>query len=349
MRLMMAVTTACTLLCAVVAETATAASQDSIWPRLVSNMRLVNDEQREIINWARHYARHPDATERMLARSQPFLWHIVEAVDRYELPAEVALLPAIESGFDPHAASPQQAHGLWQFLPSTGRALGLTSSPHYDARRDPVASTDAALRYLRSLYSRFGDWQLALAAYNIGAARLSRLVAAQPRGTDFWALELPRETYEHVRRLMAMALLVEQPQRFGLKLPAIPNRPAAEPVALERPVNLVHTARAAGVPEAVIRVYNPGLQNLANTTSKTTVLLPTAHAARLRTVLAETSYKPEPIGLAVVHIVQAGESLWRIARRYDTSVDALLRHNKVLRANLIRPGSRLEVPAQTSS
>lgn len=349
MRLITVVVSTCMLLCALGAGSAAAGVPDSIWPRLVANMRLVNDEQAEIIRWARHYARHPDATERMLARAQPFLWYIVDAVDRYELPAEVALLPAIESGFDPHAASPQQAHGLWQFLPSTGRALGLSTSPHYDARRDPIASTDAALRHLRSLYARFGDWQLALAAYNIGAARLSRLIAAQPRVTDFWALKLPRETHEHVRRLMGIALLVEQPQRFGIRLPSIPNRPAAESVRLDRAVNLRQAAAIAGVPEAVIRGYNPGLNNLGNTTTKPVVLLPTDHAARLRTALASAAHEPEAVGPAVVHIVQPGESLWRIARRYDTSVDALLRHNKLLRANMIRPGHRIEVPAHTSS
>lgn len=349
MRLMKAVATACWLAGTLHAGAIGAAAPDSIWPRLVANMRLVNDEQREIVGWARHYARHPDATERLLGRSQPFLWYIVDAVEREGMPAELALLPAIESGFDPHAASPQRAHGLWQFIPATGRALGLTTTPHYDARRDPLASTDAALRYLRAHYARFGDWHLALAAYNIGAARLSRLLGEQPRGADFWSLRLPRETHEHVRRLMGMALLVEQPQRFGMRLPAIADRPAAETIALRRPVNLRRAAQTAGVPESVIKVYNPGLSNLDNTTAKHGILLPAGHAQRLRQALSDTAHPPVPLANPLVHVVQPGESLWRIARRYDTSVDALMRHNRLQRAGLIRPGHRLEVPGGTSS
>ena len=351
MRPIPAAVAACWLACSLHAGPVTAGSPpDSIWPRVAANMRLVNDEQREIVDWARYYAGKPDATQRLLARSQPFLWYIVEAVERENLPAEIALLPAIESGFDPHAASPQRAHGLWQFLPATGRALGLPTTTQYDARRDPIASTDAAIRYLRSHYARFGDWHLALAAYNIGAARLSRLLEAQPRGTDFWALQLPRETHEHVRRLMGMALLVEQPQRFGIRLPPIADRPAAETIALDRPVNLRQAARIAGVPEAVITVYNPGLGNLDSTSVKRGILLPTAHAQRLRAALDRA---PAPVVApapkARVHVVQPGESLWRIARRYDTSVDALMQHNKLRHAGLIRPGSRIEVPAGTSS
>ncbi|MES0873519.1 transglycosylase SLT domain-containing protein [Sinimarinibacterium thermocellulolyticum] len=343
-------------LCAPLPASASFAAGDSIWPRIVANLRLVNDEQPQIVTCAQRYAKHADATRRLLARSQPFLWHIVETVERYDLPAELALLPAVESGFDPHAASSQQALGLWQLLPSTGRSLGLKTTAHYDARRDPLASTDAALRHLRALYAHFSDWRLALAAYNLGQSRLSRLLDAHPRGTDFWDLRLPRETSEHVCRVMALALLVEQPGRFGIRLPDIPDTPAAEQIPLHGPVDLARAAKLAGVPEAVIRVYNPGLDDLGDTAGKSVLLLPSAHARRLRASLAkvddparfaQTSRAAVPS--TQVHVVQPGETLWRIARRYQTSVDALMRHNNLVPASQIRPGHRLRVPSQTAS
>lgn len=319
-------------------------ADELIWPRIVARMRLVDDDNAETRRWARDYARHPDAVRQLLARAEPYLWHIVEAVERRDMPAEIVLLPAIESGFDPAARSQQHASGLWQFVPWTGREMGLHSTRDYDGRRDPVASTRAALGHLSDLHERFGDWHLALAAYNTGAARLAGLMRKQPQAADFWALKLPREPHEHVRRLMGLALLVEQPQKYGLRLPPIANRPANELVALRKPIDLDAAARKAQVREAVVRAYNPGLHNLGNTTGKKYVVLPAADAARLRRVLAAGEFPPQPIPQVLVHVVQPGESLWRIARRYAVSVETIVRWNRIADRTVIRPGRRLEVP-----
>jgi membrane-bound lytic murein transglycosylase D len=320
-----------------------------LWSRLILRMQLVNDQQTEIVTAARHLARHPDAVQRMLARSEPFLWYIAEAVERFDLPAEVALLPAVESGFDPLADSPRHAQGLWQLLPSTGRSLGLYASHSYNPRRDPLASTDAAVRHLRALYARFGDWHHALAAYNLGAARFSRLLQAQPDARDFWELKLPTETHTHVRRLMATALLVEQPQRFGLRLPAIADRPAAERIALERPVDLRRAARQAGIDESLIASFNPGLLRLEDTAGKRALLLPSPQAARLRRTLAQARFAPAASRQdARVHVVQPGDSLSTIARRYRVSVDHLARHNGLQKTGTIHPGRKLELPPTSS-
>lgn len=310
-------------------------------------MRLVNDQHPDTIQWARHYAQYPVAFRQMLARSEPFLWYIVEAVEGRSIPAEIALLPAVESSFDPHARSPQKAHGLWQFVPWTGRALGLHSGRHYDARRDPIESTQAALGYLDDLHERFGDWHLALAAYNSGAARLSKLLRNQSSAGDFWDLQLPRETYEHVRRLMGIALLIEKPRQFGVELPPIRNRHAAELIRLDQPINLSRAARRAQVSETLIRQYNPGLQTLSHTTGKRLLALPPAEAARLRETLAAHEFRPEPIPSVVVHMVEPGDSLWRIARRYAVSVRDLARQNNISEKAVLRPGRRLEVPIST--
>lgn len=318
-----------------------------IWPRIVTGMRLVDDQQPQVRSWAAEYARHPHAFHRLLSRSEPFLWYIVEAAEQRGLPMELVLLPAVESGFDPYARSQQKAQGLWQFTPWTGRALGLQNTRHYDARRDLVPSTDAALDYLQDMHRRFGDWHLALAAYNIGSARLAGLIRDQSQAPDFWAIKLPRQTYEHVRRLMGIALLVEKPAEFGVQLPAIGNRRAAELVALERPVNLRRAAAQAGIDEALVRAYNPGLHNMTHTTGKKVVMLPAAEAARLRSALSLARYAPEPVPTVVVHVVRPGDSLWHIARRYDVKINDITRHNGLAEDAVIRPGHKLEVPIQS--
>lgn len=346
MHLRKAATAALLALC--VLKPADASESDGpIWPRIVAGMRLVDDEQPQVRRWAAEYARHPHSFRRLLSRSEPYLWYIVEAAEQRGLPMEVVLLPAIESGFDPQARSQQKAQGLWQFMPGTGQALGLHNTRHYDARRDLVPSTDAALDYLQDLYRRFGDWHLALAAYNIGSARLAALLRDQSHAPDFWAVKLPRETYEHVRRLMGIALLVEKPGEFGVQLPTIGNRRKTELVALKRPVNLRRAAAQAGIDEALVRAYNPGLHNMANTTDKKVVVLPAAEAARLRDALSLARYAPEPIRSVVVHVVRPGDSLWHIARRYDVKVNDITRHNGLAEDAVIRPGRKLEVPIQS--
>jgi membrane-bound lytic murein transglycosylase D len=307
-------------------------------------MRIVDPEQPDTVVEARRYARDPARFAQMLARSEPFLWFIVEAVELREMPLEIALLPAVESGFDPHAHSPAQARGLWQFVPWTGRAMGLQQSRHYDARRDPVASTRAALAYLSRLHQRFGDWLLALAAYNVGDARLERAIRDQ--GTRvFWDLDLPAETRAHVPRLLGVALAVQHPERFGVALPALPNRQAAEFVMLEGPRDLERAAAAAGVAAESLERYNPGLLTARNSRGKHSVLLPPAEAARLRAALASGHYVPAPEPREQEHVVAPGDSLWTIARRYRVSVQQLARWNDLAPRAVLRPGRRLLILA----
>jgi membrane-bound lytic murein transglycosylase D len=321
---------------------AAAESDQLIWPRIAAGMRIVDPEHPETVTWARQYARNPTAFASMLERSEPFLWYIVEAVELRELPLELALLPAVESGFDPHAASGKRARGLWQFVPWTGRALGLQSNAGYDARRDPVASTRAALGYLQGLHNRFDDWLLAVAAYNVGDARL----AAAMRRDDtrnFWDLDLPKETRNHVPRLLGVALLIKQPQRFGVTLPAIRNRHAAEIVRLPAAINLGQAARDAQISRATLERYNPGLDDVQNTRQKSVVLLPSREAGRLRVVLSTRSYPPTPRNDGIVYVVQRGDSLWSIARRHKVSVRDVVAWNDLGRQSTLKPGAKLKL------
>lgn len=323
--------------------TATAAeSNQLIWPRIAAGMRIVDPEHPETVTWARKYARNPAAFRGMLERSEPFLWYIVEATELRDLPLELALLPAVESGFDPHARSGKRAGGLWQFVPWTGRALGLQSTSAYDARRDPVASTRAALGYLQGLHSRFDDWLLAVAAYNVGDARLaSAMRKADTR--NFWDLDLPAETRDHVPRLLGVSLLVKQPQRFGVTLPPIRNRHAAEIVRLPEAINLAKAASDALIPRATLERYNPGLRDAFNTGKKAVVLLPPKEAQRLRTALNSGRYPPVARPTEIVHVVQNGDSLWSIARRYRVSVRDVAAWNDITTRSVLKPGHRLTV------
>jgi membrane-bound lytic murein transglycosylase D len=325
-----------------VAPATLAADSATIWPRIASGMRIVDAEQPDTVTWARRYAAHPDEVAQMLARSEPFLWYIVESVEVREMPLEIALLPAVESGFNPNARSQQKARGLWQFVPWTGRALGLADTLTYDARRDPITSTRAALNYLQSLHNRFGDWLLAVAAYNVGEARLA--AAMKDRGSAaFWDLDLPTETREHVPRLLGVALLVMQPQRFHVKLPAIANRQTGELVALGGARDVAAAARQAKVSLSTIQRYNPGLKNSNNSRGKKALLLPPEDAARMRRELARNDYKAKPVRGQIEHVVKAGDSLWGIAHRYQVSVKQLLAWNDLPAKPKLKPGRKLMV------
>lgn len=329
-------------LCGSTAVAATGTDSELIWPRIAKGMRLVDGEQPETVIWARHYARNPIQFAQMLARSEPFLWYIVEAVELRELPLEIALVPAVESSFDSQARSQRKARGLWQFIPRTGRALGLQETSHYDAKRDAVESTRAALTYLLKLHRRFNqDWLLTLAAYNIGERTLAEAIerAGSP---NFWDLDLPAETREHIPRLLGIALLIQQPERFNISLPPIYNRNAAEMVVLDKPRDLEKAARRADVARATIERYNPGLKTLANTQGKRWLLLPEEEARRLRAELAQREYQPTA-KVAQEHIVSGGESLWRIARRYKVSVAELREWNKLGKSSALKPGRRLVI------
>jgi membrane-bound lytic murein transglycosylase D len=319
-----------------------AATSPTIWPRIASGMRIVDPEQPETVTWARRYAEQPGNVRQMLARSEPFLWYIVEATELRDMPLEIALLPAVESGFDAQARSSQKARGLWQFVPWTGRALGMSETLTYDQRRDPIQSTRAALNYLQRLHDRFGDWLLAVAAYNVGESRLGDALKASPHH-GFWDLDLPAETREHVPRLLGMALLVMQPDRFGVELPPIANGQGGEMVALGGARDVAAAAKHCGVSMDTIERYNPGLKNSSNTRGGKALLLPPVEAVKLRRELARSDYKARPVHGRTEHVVKAGDSLWSIARQYKVSVAKLRAWNDLPSKLALKPGRKLMV------
>lgn len=295
----------------------------------------------------RHFLRQNDYMGVVAGRGKLFLHYIVEELDRRNMPQELALLPMVESAFDPFAHSSQSASGLWQIIPSTGKYLGLEQDWWYDGRLDLRDSTRAALDYLEELHRYFeGDWLLAVAAYNGGKSRVRRAQRRNQKNgkaTDFWSLRLPRETRGYVPRLLALATIVSNPDRYGVTLPSIPNEPVIEVVDIGGQIEMRRAADLAAIPLLDLRMLNAGHRRWATApTRPPELLLPLGSGGRLRQKLA--SLPPEERLPWQYYRIRRGDSLSQIARNFNTSVDVLRQANGI-RGNLIRAGDKLMIPA----
>lgn len=293
------------------------------------------------------YARRADEIEIIAQRAEPFLHLILTEIAERGLPTELALLPVIESAYDPTARSHKAAAGLWQFMPATGRLFGLERNLWYDARYDVLASTQAALDYLEQLAQRFdGDWLLALAAYNAGHGRVSRAIARNVRAgqpTDFWSLSLPRETRRYVPKFLAMRAIVASPGAFAVDLPPIANRSVVQPVHLSEQIDLAFAADTLGLERAELQRLNPAYRyGLTLPKGGSVVLVPAQHAEVFQHRLADILDTQQ---LWSYHTVATGETLSHLAMRYRTSV-AVLREMNGLAGDLIRAGRPLRVPTR---
>ncbi|MFT7235531.1 MAG: membrane-bound lytic murein transglycosylase D [Methylophagaceae bacterium] len=281
----------------------------------------------------------------MSKRARPYLHHIVSELDKRNMPMEIALLPVIESGFKPYVYSSSGAAGIWQFMPATGRVFGLEQNGWYDGRRDIVASTDAALDYLQKLYGDFGDWQLALAAYNAGEGRVGRAIRKNikaGKNTDFWSLDLPAETTAYVPKLMAVSHLVFQPSHYGMTLRPIENKPVFEVVGTGSQIDLALAAELAGITSDELYQFNPGFNYWATQPEGPhEIVLPIAKIDIFKRKLAALPIKDRMQWQR--HKIKQGESLGVIAENYKTSVSVLKKTNK-LASNNIRAGRHLLIP-----
>ncbi|BBA37203.1 putative membrane-bound lytic murein transglycosylase [Methylocaldum marinum] len=221
-------------------------------------------EHEEIDRELEWFVSHPGYVDRVQRRAEPFLYSIVKQFEKNDVPGELALLPVIESAFQPEAVSPAKAAGLWQFIPSTGRRYGLIQNRSYDGRRDVYASTRAAIKYLKKLHSDFnGDWLLAIAAYNCGEGAVARAIKkneARNKPTDFWSLDLPGETRTYVPRLLAVAKLFAGADQYGIDLHYIPNEALFKPVKIDTQLDLALAASAADIPLDKLFELNPGFK-----------------------------------------------------------------------------------------
>lgn len=320
---------------------------DNIWQRIGAGLQLQEHYQRpEVEAQLRNYAGRQNYFDLVSLRAEPFLYWIVEEIEGRGLPLELALLPMVESTFNPSARSRDNAVGLWQFLPNTGEGYGLQQDFWYDGRRDPYASTRAALDYLEVLYQRFEeDWLLALAAYNTGGGNLSRAIrraGSEVGEASFWDLPLARETQSHVPRLLALSRIIANPELYDVELPAIANTNPLSPVDIGQQIELSQVAKLIGLDIETIQALNPGyLQWATHPQSPQSLLIPSDQQQQLTAGLARL--EPEQFVTWEHYRIQSGDTLSGIAAKLNTSV-ALLRTVNKINGSQIIAGRDLLVP-----
>jgi len=304
-------------------------SQDDVWQRIRAGFKIDAGAAKNPLvavheSW---YASRPDYVRRMVDRSRLYLFHIVEEVDRRAMPMEIALLPMIESAFNPTALSPSAASGIWQFIPSTGRLYGLKQDSWYDGRRDFTAATNAALDYLGKLYLDFGDWQLALAAYNCGEGCVTRAIqknVAQGLPTDYASLSLPNETRHYVPKLLAIKNLVSDPERYGIAIDSLPNQPYFGQVTVRASLDVRSAARLAGMSSDEFIALNAAFpRNLIRSDTPVNLLVPIDKADKFQRNLESSNWDSwQP------YAAKKGERPEAIAQRFGVSVVRLKEHNQ---------------------
>jgi len=332
------------------AQPAAPAPETDLWQRIRAGLALPPVNSPYVAEYERWYSQRPEYIEAMVQRARLYLYHIVESVDARGMPMEIALLPAIESAFKPGAYSRAAAAGLWQFIPGTGRRYGLRQTWWYDGRRDVIAATEAALDYLDTLHQEFGDWQLALAAYNAGENSIRKALAEnrrRGRSLEYTALRLRPETMRYVPKLMAFTNIVRDPAAYGLALTSIPDKPYFTAIDAGGQIDLGVVARAGGLDIRLLYALNPGYRRWATDPhGPHRVIVPLDNEQALRAALDRL---PEEDRMQYArHDVRRGESLGRIASRYGVSVQAIRSANH-LPGNLIRAGDSLLVPVASGT
>ncbi len=235
--------------------------QKDVWRRIGMQLEMDIPDNKKIAYYRTWYLKHPSHLRTVSERAQPFLYMITKRIEERGLPMELALLPVVESSFDAFAYSHGSAAGLWQFVPGTGKMMGLEQNYWYDGRRDVYASTNAALDYLEQQSKRFdGNWDHAIAAYNSGGGRVSSAIRKNKKlgkPTDFFSLDLPKETSSYVPKLLALADIVANQDKYGIEIPPIPNKPVLTLVDPKEQLDLAIAADYAGIGVKELQGYNP--------------------------------------------------------------------------------------------
>ena len=327
--------------------------QKDLWVHIRQGFAMPDLDNALVRRKTREYAANSEYLQRMLQRSRIYLYHIVEEVEKRGLPTELALLPMVESAFNPMAYSRAHASGIWQFVPGTGKRFDLKQNSYYDGRRDIVDSTDAALEYLTSLYKRYGDWHLVLASYNWGENAVARAVARNRKAgkpIDYSSLRMPRETRNYVPKLQALKNIISAPSKYGIDLAPIPNERYFTTVLTGRPeLDVALAARLAEMPVREFKALNPGMRApLMRSPKGTRIVLPSEKVAIFHENLAKhdrasgriisassgatrppTTFgaRPSKVNAPRVHRVEAGDTLSAIAARYRVRLADLRRWN----------------------
>lgn len=348
-------------------------SHKNVWNRIYQGFRIRDYNNKPLVKrFTKSFSKNPARIQQLADRSSDYLYMVVNELNRRNMPTEIALLPFVESAYKNEAYSHAGAAGMWQFIPATGRRFGLNRTRSYDARLDPIKATKAALSYLQTLNRQFkGDWLLSLAAYNCGEFRVHREIANNKRRglrTDYWSLNLPRETRQYVPRLLAFKEIFRNPRAYRVHLRGIPNHTVLTSVRVNKAVDLRKAAATVGLPANTLTTINSSfLHGITTPRISNEILLPSRHASRLtqaihrlpaaKDVHNKYAYQPtkrkkrskrrysKKSRYRYVR-VKSGDNLYQIARKHGTTVKKLKRINK-LRSNKIWPGRRLKVTTKS--
>jgi membrane-bound lytic murein transglycosylase D len=323
-----------------------AVTDADLWQRVRMGFQLEPLDSPLVIENEEWYSNRPDYIQRFVERGAKYLHHIVEEVERRGMPTEIALLPIVESAFNPQAYSRSRASGMWQFIPSTGKNFGLKQNWQADGRRDVLASTNAALAYLEKLHEMFGSWELALAAYNCGEGCVSRAIATNQRKglpTDFLSLNLPRETRNYVPKLIAVKNIILAPGSYGIELDQVPDQPYFTSVKAPAKIDVKLAAKLADMPEAEFAALNPSFTRPVAAPESGQFLLPIEKAHVFRSNLENYD---RPLVSWTTYDARRGESLDQIGRRYGVSGSYLRSVNSALkeRRNKLAQAATIMVP-----
>jgi len=320
---------------------------NDLWFRLRKGLKLNKYFKHKELDNKKHWDQnHQKYINKITANSELYIYHIINMLEANDMPLELALLPAIESSYNPFSYSHQHASGLWQFIPPTARSLKLKQDSWYDGRRDIIKSTKAAIEYLSYLYKRFnGNWLHAIAAYNGGEGTVRRAIKknkGRNMPTDFWSLDLPKETESYVPRLLILSRIIENPQRYNIRLPILQNKPYFDDVNLSNQININKAAEIAGISINEMIMLNPGYKlGVTHPVSPQNILLPVEKKISFLSRLKELPKENwSPIKR---YQIKPGDTLSEIAAEHDISLESLMSMNSIT-GHIIQINQEIKIP-----
>jgi len=321
-----------------------------VWERLRRGFAVPNLKSPLVDKWTQYYASHPQSIKKMADRSGKYMYYILDEINRRGLPTELALLPFVESAYNPSAYSRAHASGLWQFIPSTGTAFKLEQTWWRDQRRDPIASTNSALDYLEYLFEYQGDWFLAFASYNWGEGAVKRAIAkneAEGKPTDYKSLKMPEETANYVPKIQAIKNIISEPEHYGVVLPIVENEPYFVTLRKDKDIDVEVAAKLAEMPLEEFVALNPAYnQGVILADLQPEILLPREKVA---TYLANLAQYQGDLSSWKKYQAKQGESLQQIANNFNVPLEVLRRANELNRNDkVVAQDMTLIIPGPTA-
>ncbi len=327
------------------------ARYDNLWQRIVEQMTLTVPANDDIEKQKRFFIRNQKLLKTASDNAAPFLYHIVTELERRNMPLELALLPIVESTYNPKAGSFSGVLGIWQFSAGTGRNFGLKQNAWYDGRRDVIESSRAAMDYLQYLYSNVEqDWLSAVAAFNAGEGRVFKAIERnryRGKPTDFWSLNLPKQNTSYIPKLLAIAELLKNADKYAIPLPVLANQPQTKVIQINRGLDLDKAADLLNISVAELRRLNPGFKSTTVPNASYQLVVPVSSPDTIEQQLAALpQVKVVPVAESGRYKVKSGDSLSKIAAAYRTSVKAIQQANQLNNSQL-KIGQQLIIPGLT--